>query len=224
MGSRRRMPWACTEEWIEVYNLAFSEDVGERNRACKRMMAWRSRGNLPLSVDATFSLLSAQCLDGSCAARNTVDDTPVRSTYGVALMRFVNTFTEFDQTGVYASSVQLLASRLGIPEWVVDARHSVAHRDLPGIEVLRGGAQVCLQWLRDHYWKSQLTQWREAEARVVEVVVEFSEKAREAVRCQLRRKKKKRKKKRQEDDEDVQVNSTSSQSAIVSEFLPSCRE
>ena len=217
MSSSRRVPWSCTNEWIDVYNWVFSDDAGSQSLAGKRILAWRSRATLPASVDATSSFLSALCFDREYGCRSVMDDSPIRCSYGVALMRFVNAFTEFDQTGVYATSVQLLASRLGIPEWIVDARHSVAHNDLPGIEVLRGGAQVCMQWLRDNYWEPQFRQWQEAESNVRQSIMEYSEKAREALSCR-------RGKKNKKNSPGVQVSSVSSLSQAVTQFLPSCSE
>eukprot|EP00117_Sycon_ciliatum_P004718 scpid57765/ scgid8966/ Ribosomal biogenesis protein LAS1L; Protein LAS1 homolog len=212
MGSRR-VPWSSTEEWIHVYNLSFNGDAESKKLASKRMAAWRARGTLPASVDATATLLDAICCDcptmGAVASR----DMQARCTHGIALMRFVNMITEFDQTGIYAQSVQRIASRLGIPEWIVDARHSVAHNDLPGLELLRGAAQFCLVWLKENYWELQLGQWTEAETKVANAVCQYSQKAHEVLKNHLVKKK-----------SGVQISGVSELSKVVTESLLLCSE
>ena len=212
MGSRR-VPWSSTEEWIHVYNLSFNGDAESKKLASKRMAAWRARGTLPASVDATATLLDAICCDcptmGAVASR----DMQARCTHGIALMRFVNMITEFDQTGIYAQSVQRIASRLGVPEWIVDARHSVAHNDLPGLELLRGAAQFCLVWLKENYWELQLGQWTEAETKVANAVCQYSQKAHEVLKNHLVKKK-----------SGVQISGVSELSKVVTESLLLCSE
>ena len=53
-------PWAGWAEWQEVYSLLFAiYDPAARAQGVARVATWRSRGKLPLAVEATASLVEA---------------------------------------------------------------------------------------------------------------------------------------------------------------------
>uniref|UniRef100_A0A0R3RJX7 Ribosomal biogenesis protein LAS1L n=1 Tax=Elaeophora elaphi TaxID=1147741 RepID=A0A0R3RJX7_9BILA len=41
---------------------------------------------------------------------------------------------------------------VGIPQWVVDVRHSATHSHLPSLDSLRQAASYCRNWLWEHHW------------------------------------------------------------------------
>ncbi|VBB32049.1 unnamed protein product [Acanthocheilonema viteae] len=43
-------------------------------------------------------------------------------------------------------------SDVGIPQWIVDIRHSATHSYLPSLDSLRQAARYCRDWLWDHHW------------------------------------------------------------------------
>ncbi|CAG9532097.1 unnamed protein product [Cercopithifilaria johnstoni] len=50
------------------------------------------------------------------------------------------------------SSNQLHRRLVGIPQWVVDIRHSATHSHLPSLNSLRRAATYCRNWLWEHHW------------------------------------------------------------------------
>ena len=63
---------------------------------------------------------------------------------------------EGQQTKFYAEPVNVLAGRLGLPQWLVDLRHEATHSQLPSRSSLRMGAQQLLDWLYREYWQKQV--------------------------------------------------------------------
>ena len=52
--------WAGWTEWDEAYSWLFAmDDAAARDRGVARVATWRSRGRLPLAVEATASLVEA---------------------------------------------------------------------------------------------------------------------------------------------------------------------
>ena len=45
-------------------------------------------------------------------------------------------------------------SQLGLPSWMVDARHAAAHGLLPALSTLRACLDVAFQWTLSEYWES----------------------------------------------------------------------
>lgn len=170
----RHVQWQSKEEWLEVFSWAYSSSNQLRRKACYRIMAWRSRGKLPTALDAMCWLLDAVSQDDNPPHS---EDSRQREAYSVAIMRFVNVMTDPEQKAEYAISVEKLASHLGIPRWIVDLRHSIAHRSLPGIEPLRVAARFCLEWLRTHYWQEQVHQWQTADQDLRDVLGAYVERA-----------------------------------------------
>ena len=53
----RIVPWRDWHEWSEVKDALFSELPSLRYHGLLRVAAWRSRGTVPLSIDATAQLV-----------------------------------------------------------------------------------------------------------------------------------------------------------------------
>lgn len=58
--------------------------------------------------------------------------------------------------GVFAESVFSLASKIGIPGWIVELRHNGTHNELPPLAIVRSAALALLDWLREQYWEQQV--------------------------------------------------------------------
>lgn len=139
----RVVPWASWAEWEKERKALAKGDT----RALKQAELWLTRGRVPLAVEATLALQTAMLhYDGSRASRLALSS---------AISRAVNGATESAQTGKHAASVATLASRLGIPRFVVDLRHESSHGELPNAHLLRQGAQQLLSWLQSAYWDTQ---------------------------------------------------------------------
>lgn len=93
---------------------------------------------------------------------------------------------EGQQTKFYAEPVNVLAGRLGLPQWLVDLRHEATHsqvrwsgehrayelcscitphtctacKQLPSLSSLRMGAQQLLDWLFREYWQKQVCSYQ----------------------------------------------------------------
>lgn len=75
--------------------------------------------------------------------------------YAMSLVRAVNGLVDPSQQGYFADSVMSIASKIGLPTWLVDLRHDATHSHLPSLSLLRSGAVNLLMWYRVHYWAKQ---------------------------------------------------------------------
>jgi hypothetical protein len=116
--------------------------------AIKRINAWRSRGKLSPSIDASCSLMEA--LSASTSHNNE------RLILSMAFIRFFNCLVDQSQTGKFAQSVAMLAETLGLPGWFVDLRHAATHDHLPCLPVLINGCTQALGWLQANYWDKMM--------------------------------------------------------------------
>lgn len=161
------VPWASTAEWIHVRDGLFSGIPSQQRRAIDRIDAWRCRAprSLPVSIISTVDLLRLALLDGvvnlELSLSNVVEDAHLRLAYSMALVRFVNLSTEILQKKT-AQAVHMLASDIGLPEWLVNIRHEATHYALPSMDCLRNGVSVALEWLKLTYWDEQSKDIRDA--------------------------------------------------------------
>ena len=170
----RIVPWSCREEWLETYyNLYNFDNMEQQTKGLKRVETWRSRSHskLPLAIEATASLVSAGVED----VRSLVSPYVLRHTMAMVIVRFVNGMVDMEQKGAYARSVQSIADEIGIPDWLVDLRHEATHAHLPSLEVLRVGFKFALDWLRDNYWESQITELQDRDQRLRALLTKYTE-------------------------------------------------
>ena len=88
----------------------------------------------------------------------------LQNNYAVVILRTVNGVVDSGQKGSYATPVSVLASRAGLPGWLVDLRHDTSHNALPSLSTLRLAATTLLHWLHDEYWEAQTAQLRAVDA------------------------------------------------------------
>ncbi|KAL6059939.1 rRNA-processing protein las1 [Balamuthia mandrillaris] len=148
----RSVPWATWSEWQQVYSGLFGSDAELKALSVKRIRAWGSRGKVPVSVEATASLVEIQLVDTTPATRSSKE---LQLMYSMALTRFVNGLADSAQRGAYATSVGQIAARMGLPQLLVDLRHGATHSRLPALSILRSAASTALHWLDERYWQPQ---------------------------------------------------------------------
>jgi hypothetical protein len=160
-GRRSVARWRGWREWQDVHEGLFSGDIDAQQRAVSRVSAWRSRGDVPVSVNATAQLVEIAIHEHMADHQHHAIAVSARShmelslVYASAIVRCVNGLVDGSQKGAYAMAVSTLAQRIGIPLWIVDLRHESTHNQLPSLPVLRFAATHLLAWLRSNYWYKQ---------------------------------------------------------------------
>ncbi|KAJ1636785.1 Las1-like protein, partial [Pavlovales sp. CCMP2436] len=154
----RLVPWTGWDEWNQVREWLYG-DADACRRGLRRVEAWRSRGRVPVSVDATAAFVEARIADAERRARPASEavlpgpsDTSVRLVYAMALTRFVNGVVDSGQKGAHARSVVSIGKELGLPSWFVELRHEATHNALPSLACLRLASEHALSWLHASYW------------------------------------------------------------------------
>ena len=176
--SSRFAPWTSTREWRRVADALARTDDGsagipgggddverhaaagrtssEESVALRTVDAWRARGRVPLAVDVTASLVDAMRRDdGTVASVASSGGRGTRLEYAMTLVRLVNGAVDPTQKGRYAAPIATLASKIHLPQELVDLRHEATHDALPSLRALRGGARLALAWCRTWYWDKQ---------------------------------------------------------------------
>lgn len=109
-----------------------------------QLAAWRAITPLPHALEATLSLLIAIIQDQESSSKHpysfAVSTLGIRQIYASALVRLVNGLVDPLQQGAYARSIASIATRIGLPQWLVELRHAATHEELPSLELLRSGA------------------------------------------------------------------------------------
>lgn len=149
-------PWFDRQEVSEVLEGLYSDDLNRQKLAVSRVEVWEARAlsRLPLAAETTSALVKAN-IDYQSAEKPVGNNIILREKYSMAIIRFVNLFTERNQQKAHALPVHVVASRLGVPAWIVDIRHSASHDSLPSLAELRAAAHWCLQWLKSEFWEVQ---------------------------------------------------------------------
>ncbi|KAL4630818.1 ribosomal biogenesis protein LAS1L [Arapaima gigas] len=147
------VPWLNKAEWDHVVELLYSSDAALQKVALQRISAWKARFGkaTPVAVESTAELVRCQVLDSS----GQLDPDDMVLLYGTALVRFVNLITERRQKRI-STSLRRLAGKMNIPEWIVNLRHEITHRNLPTLKWCRRGCKFVLEWLQQEYWSRQL--------------------------------------------------------------------
>ncbi|EFA79909.1 las1-like protein [Heterostelium album PN500] len=149
--SNKVVCWIDWEEWKDVYRWIYSEDKNEQLRAINRVAAWKSRGRLPLAVEATSSFIEILYHSDSRTENERV------LCLSMAINRLVNGVLESTQKGG-AATMFSRAAQMNLPSHFVEIRHEAAHGTLPSIRLLKNAASTGLSWLDDFYWKTQAEQ------------------------------------------------------------------
>lgn len=182
--------WINPKEWLQVFFCLFgkSSDNASRKIALNHIRYWKSRAELPLAVELTFSFFDITLhdplieytkffddkelyeMDFGDTSRHTSEtckstiyppfsDSHLAMLYGMSIVRLVNGFVDSQQTKIYAQPITRLAEKVNIPRWFVELRHEVTHDKLPHLDSLRLAASEAIRWLYDFYWRPQYDQW-----------------------------------------------------------------
>ncbi|KAJ0406126.1 hypothetical protein P43SY_008377 [Pythium insidiosum] len=176
-GRKSAARWRDWHEWQDVHEGLFSDDVYAQRRAVAHVAAWRSRGDVPIAVNATAQLVEIGVHERLAGHHQHAIGATTRShmeislMYATAIVRCVNGLVDCSQKGTYAMAVSALAQRIGIPLWIVDLRHEATHNQLPSLSVLRFAADHLLAWLRTNYWFKQEDAIRGPVRRVAEALL-----------------------------------------------------
>lgn len=153
-------PWKDREEVRHVYEELFSSNVKRQKHALDRISVWkcRSMNRLPSAVESTASFIKAQIASYEEEFNHAERVFYLRNLYSMALTRFVNHITERGQQGTFARPVHIIASQVGVPEWIVELRHEATHGSLPSLSELKAATTWALKWLRDKFWEPQMSE------------------------------------------------------------------
>ncbi|KAG8235077.1 hypothetical protein J437_LFUL010925 [Ladona fulva] len=145
------VPWRSREEWYEVCDLIFSDDLPKLQEAYEKLRCWKARCHrLAAGIECTLTILEPMVMHQKL--KEPSNELVIKSVYALAITRFLNTATSFGKDRV-PKTLYKIAESLNIPEWIVNIRHEAAHSpDLPSLDVLQAGVQFSLQWLRSIYW------------------------------------------------------------------------
>ncbi|KAL6463112.1 hypothetical protein MHYP_G00275030 [Metynnis hypsauchen] len=154
--------WMSRAEWEQLLENLHSGQAALQTHALHRLSAWRGSNSglccaaglgtvlrSPWRAPPTWSAVRSWTAPANWGG----DDLVLL--YGMALTRCVNLILERRQ-GKVAKSLRYLASKLNIPEWVVNLRHDMTHCNLPSLKWCRKGCEFILNWLRQQYWSRQL--------------------------------------------------------------------
>ena len=227
MAGTRCVPWHSWAEWgfvadaflrLPVKDFDDDEDDDEddddeekkktekKRRAIELVQMWRTRGRVPVAVDAHAQIVELQLMDEEMKKKmmmkkkNPHDDdgedkketttssqqseSTLRLSYAMTLTRLVNGICDQSQKGKFAISVQTLATQLNVPRTLVDIRHDSTHNQLPSIQRLRKASEDAIEWLEVKYWERQ-------KQKLERVVEEMRLAIRAMVECEKRQKKNK---------------------------------
>ena len=179
-----------------------SSQKKKKRRAIELVQMWRTRGRVPVAVDAHAQIVELQLMDEEMMKKkNPHDDddgedkketttssqqseSTLRLSYAMTLTRLVNGICDQSQKGKFAISVQTLATQLDVPRTLVDIRHDSTHNQLPSIQRLRKASEDAIEWLEVKYWERQ-------KQKLERVVEEMRLAIRAMVECEKRQKKNK---------------------------------
>ena len=171
----------------------FSLDAAQTAAGIAHVQAWRCRGRVPLGVDTTALLVSAQLRDpAACAARFValpqvphVSDDALASEYALTIIRFVNGISDASQKGKVAGSVAKHAEAAGLHPMLVDIRHEATHNHMPSLHLLRLAVSHALTWLAENYWAAQAQHTTSSRQSVAATLAELwqNQRARAAIAC-----------------------------------------
>ena len=220
MAGTRCVPWHSWAEWEFVADaflrrrrLPEKDDdekddeekkTEKKRRALELVQMWRTRGRVPVAVDAHAQIVELQLMDEEMMKKknnphddgdgedkkketttsNQQSESTLRLSYAMTLTRLVNGICDQSQKGKFAVSVQTLATQLDVPRTLVDIRHDSTHNQLPSIQRLRKASEDAIEWLEVKYWERQ-------KQKLERVVEEMRLAIRAMVECEKRQKKNK---------------------------------
>lgn len=154
MDTKKITPWIDWQEWKSVVDDAYNEkdDPALYRRALSVIIAWEARDqNLPSGILGLKELIIAKLAKLNRNSDSLDSMIAYQSTVAMNLVRFVNFLTEPFQTSTHAKAVKQIAHQIGIPDWIVNLRHSATHFNLPSIEILERAIDYLFDYLNERY-------------------------------------------------------------------------
>jgi len=149
---RRIVGWTSNDEWLKIYELLFYGDTFKRFTALNVINVWRSRfgSRIPVAIEATSRLVEAWL------EKDNVSLDGKRQILSAAITQFVGLMTERGLKGNTKKPIHEIGEDLGIPEWLINLRHEMAHGPLPSLLMLEKAVLFALDWLKDNHWDKHL--------------------------------------------------------------------
>ncbi|XP_010673778.2 uncharacterized protein LOC104890105 isoform X2 [Beta vulgaris subsp. vulgaris] len=151
------VPWLNWEEWDFVRTSFFSSSSDSVAKSLRRIVAWRSRGCLPVEIEITASIVEIQQKDPyfrvDLSNGGSDSEEMLAMLYTMAIMRLVNGVIE--KSRQKTKSIAAAAEEIKIPRMLIDIRHEGSHRELPSLRLLRLASVKALDWLKWYYWDPQ---------------------------------------------------------------------
>lgn len=151
----RLVPWIDWTEWMSVKNGLYSAridgDMASTEDALEVVSLWRLRGRLPHACESSAQLVEIMIKDNQSRSEN-----ELKMLYSIAILRGINGLVDPSQQSLYNDSVHSIATKIGLPTWLVELRHDATHQLLPSLNILREGSKQLLQWYYDNYWQVQM--------------------------------------------------------------------
>ncbi|XP_074042805.1 uncharacterized protein [Leptinotarsa decemlineata] len=143
------VPWFNSEEWRTIYSMLLTKTRDNYEKAVRIMKIWKIRTPLlSAGIEGTIIILEALLCD-----ELNLSKTQLINTYTVSLLRFCNICAgNNEKQGTFNRTV----SKRGLPEWIIDIRHDIAHgHKLPSKCMLKLALEESLDWLMEKYWAVQ---------------------------------------------------------------------
>lgn len=154
----RLVPWVSWEEWNFVHEALFSTSSESVSMALNRIIAWQSRGCLPVSVEITATIKDIHQRDPffmeGILEEHVLSEEVLRMAYSMAIVRLLNGVVDQSHKKK-GQSISDSANLIGLPRLLVDIRHEASHNQLPTLPLLRLASKQALDWLKSHYWEPQ---------------------------------------------------------------------
>nr|XP_002123272.1 uncharacterized protein LOC100183975 [Ciona intestinalis] len=149
--SERVVAWCCEEEWLNVYHNLFYGDVQSQTDALDVINIWRLRfsSKVPVAIEATLRLFE------SSLEYQLVSGGAQRQMMSAAVTQFVGLLTEKGLKGNVRKPIHHVGVDLGIPEWLINLRHEMAHGPLPALPMLHKAVTFAIDWLKENHWDVQ---------------------------------------------------------------------
>ncbi|XP_040995297.1 uncharacterized protein LOC121241549 isoform X5 [Juglans microcarpa x Juglans regia] len=169
--SRKLVPWLNWDEWLFVEHSLFSDSPDTVASALRRILAWQSRGCLPVAIEVTASIIEIQQKDPHFSRKDqshgatfdyredqtnngSLSEEILAMLYCMAIIRLVNGVIEKARKKTEVS-IAVAADAIGIPRMLIDIRHEGSHRELPALKMVRSASVKALDWLKSYYWEPQ---------------------------------------------------------------------
>ena len=165
MCESKVVAWRNRQEWLNVHDLIYYKS--DLETALDILNVWRIRvDKIAWAVPCTANILSAKIL------KTKISDLPeihnmkcltvaYQNTLASSLTNFIGLAIEREYKRGQGASMAFLGKDIGLPEEIIELRHTCGHRELPSTEVLEEACDFCFSWLREKYWEPQAEQYNE---------------------------------------------------------------